>query len=48
MAANTKVRVEGSKNLIDAAQKYNVKKSSHKVLASCTKQGKALLQKKHH
>lgn len=26
MAANTKVRVEGSKNLIDAAQKYNVKK----------------------
>ncbi|ATH61861.1 NAD-dependent epimerase/dehydratase family protein [Staphylococcus pasteuri] len=26
MSANTKVRVEGSKNLIDAAQKYDVKK----------------------
>ncbi len=28
MAANTKVRIEGGKNLTDAALKFDVKKSS--------------------
>lgn len=31
MAANTKVRIDGSKNLIDAALKHHVKKSLPKV-----------------
>ena len=32
MSANTKVRIEGSKNLMDAALKHNVRKSLLKVL----------------
>ncbi len=35
MAANTKVRIEGSKNLIDAAKKHDVKKVIAQVLPLC-------------
>lgn len=42
MAANTKVRVEGSKNLIDAAQKYNVKKVIAQSIGFMYKAGEGL------
>lgn len=35
MAANTKVRIEGSKNLIDAAKKHDVKKVIAQSIAFC-------------
>ncbi|HDC7393453.1 TPA: NAD(P)-dependent oxidoreductase [Staphylococcus aureus] len=42
MAANTKVRIEGSKNLIDAAKKHNVKKVIAQSIAFMYEPGEGL------
>ncbi len=42
MAANTKVRIEGSKNLIDAAKKHDVKKVIAQSIAFMYEPGEGL------
>lgn len=46
MAANTKVRIEGSKNLIDAAKKHDVKKVIAQSIAFMYEPGEGLAYEK--
>ncbi|VTS54913.1 putative NAD-dependent epimerase/dehydratase [Staphylococcus hyicus] len=46
MAANTKVRIEGSKNLIDAAKKHDVKKVIAQSIAFMYEPGEGLANEK--
>ena len=48
MAANTKVRIEGSKTLIDAAKKHDVKKVIAQSIAFMYEPGEGLANEKRH